>query len=112
MSKLIKALRLQETGNRYTELGPIIASKQEGYDYLRVMDVYEYRLTATIGVDLQASPEQLPFAKENAEKYIREEVFGEYRKLLYTIRQAAYNRDFEIVNKLVSEIERSMFNVK
>lgn len=112
MSKLIEVLRLQETGNRFAELGTVAVTKQEDYNYFRTTDIFEYRVTATVGVDLRVRPEQLAFARENAEHCIREEVFGEYRKLLCNIRQTAYNRDFEMVNKLVSEIERSMFDVK
>lgn len=114
MSKLIDAMQIRATGNRFAELGKVEVTKNEDFcDKNYINDFIEYKLgvVVVVGVRLVARSDEIHYLKDQAEHMVREEVFGEYRKVFHEIRFAAYNRNFEEVNRLVSVIERSMFDV-
>lgn len=113
MSKLINAMRLRETGNCVAYLGDVeVSVKERTAEYAKPNPSYylEYHLGVEIGVTFVGSSTEIAHRQSNVEQMIREEVFGEYRSLLYRIQNAAYNRDFDEVSKLTSQIERSMFH--
>lgn len=113
MSKLIDAMQIHSTGKRFAEIGKVAVVKTDSYTEFRPLpDLVEYRLEANIGVRIRCIEEDLKYVKEESERMVREEVFGEYRKALHQIRFAAYNRDFKEVDNLVSEIEANMFGDK
>lgn len=111
MSKVIDAMQIHSTGRRYAELGKLQVSKDECYKQYKHTELEEYRLEALLGVAMRCRPEEVKYMKEEAEHMVREEVFGEYRKVLRQIKYAAYNRDFKEVDNLVSSLECSMFGV-
>lgn len=116
MSKLSKHIQAKISDKRYIEPKPFdIDWTVCEFDTGDLLYSYEYRLGAKLETKFYSDHYNKKLEYEEIVQRMKaamiEEVFGEFRPILYKISMASYERDFISVNKLVKELENQMFDV-
>jgi len=115
MSRLAKNIIASETGQRFTDVTPMPT--------LTVKDdvvgapggiAYEYRLDVRLGTSVfvnKSSAGSSAFSSplRAARRKIIEDVFGEFRPLIYQINEAIHNRNWVEANRLTEKLYQQMF---
>jgi hypothetical protein len=121
MSRLAKNLVASETGRRFIDVTPLstITVKDSFITDVSGDAAYEYRLEARFGASTlvnKASAEQssadanvFTDAIRAARRKIVEDVFGEFRPLIYQINEAIHARDWTEANNLTRKLYQQMF---
>ena len=114
MSRISDLLEARITGRRASKdlkyVDPYIAiDNQSG-----VLDCYKVGLTIqnSVWVDSTVKSTEngsLQDAINASKKAIIEEIFGEFRPILYELRLATYDRDISKVRELLSDLDKRMF---
>jgi hypothetical protein len=116
MSNLVKNLVVSDTGRRVTDTQPMSTlSFSDSFSNVPSTIAHEYRIEIRLGastlVSNQNAPESNVFtdAIRATRRKIVEEVFGEFRPLIYKINEAIHNRDWNEANQLTSKLYQQMF---
>ena len=120
MSRLAKHLVPIDTGRRFADVPTMSTlSVQEGVCEVPHLIAREYRLevrlgaSALVGDDIakRADPGLDIFgdAIRVTRRKIIEEVFGEFRPLIYKINEALHQRDWAEANRLTGQLYQQMF---
>jgi len=116
MSKLSKHIQAKISDKRYIEPKPFdIDWTASEFDTGELPYTYEHRLGVKVEAKFYSDHYNKKLEHEEIVQRLKaaiiEEVFGEFRPILYKISMASYERDFLSVNKLVKELENQMFDI-
>jgi hypothetical protein len=117
MSRFAKNLVASETGRQFSDVQPMstLTVKDAVVTEVPGSFAYEYRLEAHFGastlVSNQPAHESNVFtdAIRATRRKIVEEVFGEFRPLIYQINEAIHNRDWNEASRLTGKLYHQMF---
>lgn len=120
MSRLAKHLVQRDTGRRVVDVFPMSTlSVHEGVCEVSHLIAREYRLevrlgaTAIVGDDVALCEDPgldiFGDAIRVTRRKIIEEVFGEFRPLIYKINEALHQRDWAEANRLTGQLYQQMF---
>jgi hypothetical protein len=116
MSRLAKNLSASETGRCFTDVPPMSTLFiQDSISEVQGNIAHEYRIEVRLGaltlVNKQTNHESNVFtdAIRATRRKIVEEVFGEFRPLIYQINEAIHNRNWSEANQLTSKLYHQMF---
>jgi hypothetical protein len=116
MSRLAKNLVASETGRQFSDVPPMSTmTVQDAVSDVADNTAKEYRLEVRLGastlVSNQPAHESNVFtdAIRATRRKIIEDVFGEFRPLIYQINEAIHNRDWNEANRLTGKLYQQMF---
>lgn len=112
MSKLVKSIKEHKTGNSKAVLGSII-KVDDSFTYIRDLNYTEYKVGVLISSSGCAkNSKELEALVAQTQRYIAEEVFGEFRMYFVEIQQLLWKRDFDKASEKLSEMEQLMYSNK
>jgi hypothetical protein len=112
MAEIIDKMELRNTGHRIADIGDleIVTISSINEVQLAPEHLYVYRLDVALGVEIQGSVKDVTHrVKHQVKPMVQNLIFGEFRKELYEIKHAAYNRNYEEVARAVDRIYDNMF---
>jgi hypothetical protein len=120
MSNLAKNLSVSETGRCFTDVPPLSTmTVEDSISNVSSSTAYEYRIEARFGTSTmvnktfaeQSSTHANVFtdAIRSARRKIVEDVFGEFRPLIYQINEAIHTRDWVEASNLTRKLYQQMF---
>jgi hypothetical protein len=121
MSRLAKNIIVSKTGRRFTDEPPMstLTTQAAVLDAPYNNIAHEYHLEVRLGASTlvndaiaeQSSPDSNIFtdAIRATRRKIVEEVFSEFRQLIYQINDAIHNRDWSEASRLTGKLYQQMF---
>ena len=111
MSKLTDHIRAVVTNRRYVPISKTVSLTQVDISsYEPLPYLLGIRIEVAIGAEVrvESGADTTPHMRHMT-RQIEEEVFGEFRTMLYELQHLLYNQDIDGAMRLVEEIRKQMF---